>query len=376
MKKELELYIHIPFCVQKCAYCDFLSAPASHEQKRAYVDALIQEIKNSTGYDMYHVISIFFGGGTPSLLPGDWIGEIMTALRERFDILKDAEITIEANPGTVDKEKLSRYRRAGINRISFGCQSADNAELKKLGRIHTWEDFLESYSLARACGFENINVDLMSGLPEQSVDSWKSTLQKVIDLGPEHISAYSLIVEEGTPFYDMEEELKLPDEESERQMYEWTGRMLQENGYEQYEISNYAKAGKECRHNMGYWIGREYLGLGLGSSSLIDKYRFSNRDNLREYMEMSDDPKRLYGEIQELTKENQMEEFMILGLRMTWGISEKEFGKRFDIGIDEVYGDIINKYCEFGYLNRADDRICFTRKGISVSNRILAEFLL
>lgn len=376
MKKELELYIHIPFCVQKCAYCDFLSAPASHEQKRAYVDALIQEIKNSTGCDMYHVISIFFGGGTPSLLPGDWIGEIMTALRERFDISKDAEITIEANPGTVDKEKLSRYRRAGINRISFGCQSADNTELKKLGRIHTWEEFLESYSLARACGFENINVDLMSGLPEQTVDSWKSTLQKVIDLGPEHISAYSLIVEEGTPFCDMEEALKLPDEESERQMYEWTGRMLQENGYEQYEISNYAKAGKECRHNIGYWIGREYLGLGLGSSSLIDKCRFVNCDNLSEYMEMSDDPKRLYREIQELTKENQMEEFMILGLRMTWGISEKEFGKRFDIGIDEVYGDIINKYCETGHLNRTNDRIYFTGKGISVSNRILAEFLL
>ncbi len=376
MKKELELYIHIPFCKKKCAYCDFLSGPASEEQKRTYFDALIKEIHSCGDYSDYNVTSIFFGGGTPSAVPGEWIAEILDEIKTHFEIKKDAEITIEANPGTVDQQKLSSYKIAGINRISFGCQSSNNTELNMLGRIHTWEDFLKSYQQARECGFENINVDLMSGLPNQTVQSWEDTLNKVINLSPEHISAYSLIVEEGTPFYEVADDLNLPDEEAERLMYERTADILKEHGYEQYEISNYARDGKTCVHNIGYWIGREYLGLGLGASSLIDNNRFNNTDNMKKYLECSGDRKVIRQDILPLSKENQMEEFMILGLRMTSGVSEKEFVKRFHNKIDEIYGDVLGKYCKDGYLERKDDRIHFTRKGISVSNIILSEMLL
>lgn len=379
MYQELELYIHIPFCVKKCAYCDFLSGPADHEHKRKYLDALLKEIqsyKKNQQISDYIVTSIFFGGGTPSIFPGEWICQIMDAVRETFTLTADAEITIEANPGTVDEEKLNLYKEAGINRISFGCQSADNEELKRLGRIHTWEAFLDSYAMARTYGFDNINVDLMSGLPGQTVSSWEETLKKVIRLEPEHISAYSLIVEEGTPFYEMADKLNLPDEDAERTMYERTGEMLKKHGYEQYEISNYAKDGYACQHNIGYWTGRAYLGLGLGASSLFEEKRFSNTDDMTEYLEQSHQIETLRRDIMMLTKENQMEEYMILGLRMNQGVSEAEFEKRFKISIDTVYGEILNKYEQSGHLQRKQGRVSFTRKGISVSNPILAELLL
>ena len=376
MKRELELYIHIPFCVKKCAYCDFLSGPADDVQKRIYLDALIQEIRSCGDFSEYVVTSIFFGGGTPSILPGKWIAKIMDEISCHFTVRSDAEITIEANPGTVDAEKLHNYRSAGINRISFGCQSADDQELKMLGRIHSWADFLGSFTLARTSGFENINVDLMSGLPGQTAASWKKSLEKVIALDPEHISAYSLIVEEGTLFYDMQDDLNLPDEEEERRMYELTAEVLKKSGYEQYEISNYAKKGRACEHNIGYWIGREYLGLGLGSSSLIDHSRFHKTNDMKKYLENCSSPALLREETEPLTKENQMEEFMILGLRKTAGVSEEDFQNRFKISIDTVYGEILNKYSSEGYLIRENGRIFFSRKGISVSNMILAEMLL
>ena len=375
MKKQLELYIHIPFCVKKCAYCDFLSGPADDQAKKEYVHALIEEVKHCGDYSAYDVVSIFFGGGTPSVLPGTDIEQIMTAIRSHFHIKEDAEITIEANPGTIDAEKLRGYKRAGINRISFGCQSSDNQELKMLGRIHTWEEFLESYQLARANGFHNINVDLMSGLPNQTTVSWEQTLRRVADLEPEHISAYSLIVEEGTPFYDMADNLNLPEEEEERAMYENTSEVLAEYGYEQYEISNYAKNGKACQHNIGYWIGREYLGLGLGSSSLVSHCRFHNTEDMKEYLVNSTDPEYIRKDMHELTKEEQIEEFMMLGLRMNYGVSEEEFQYRFGLDIDEVYGEILHRYEKEGYLSRQGGRIFFTRKGISVSNVILSEMI-
>lgn len=379
MYQELELYIHIPFCVKKCAYCDFLSGPADHERKRKYLDALLEEVqgyKKIQPISDYIVTSIFFGGGTPSIFPGEWICEIMDAVKQTFSLTSDAEITIEANPGTVDEEKLHLYKKAGINRISFGCQSADNEELKMLGRIHTWETFLDSYAMARTCGFDNINVDLMSGLPGQTVSSWEQTLEKVIRLEPEHISAYSLIVEEGTPFYEMADKLNLPDEDAERTMYERTGEILKKHGYEQYEISNYARAGYACQHNIGYWTGRAYLGLGLGSSSLFEEKRFSNTGDMEEYLEESGQIEELRRDVMILTKENQMEEFMILGLRMNQGVSEVEFEKQFKTSIDTVYGEILNKYEQSGHLQRKQGQISFTRKGISVSNPILAEMLL
>ena len=246
-----------------------------------------------------------------------------------FIIKSDAEITMEANPGTVDLDKLKQYCGAGINRISFGCQSADNQELKLLGRIHTWEAFLESYQLARGAGIENINVDLMSGLPGQTVSSWEETLKKVIALKPEHISAYSLILEEGTPFYEMQDKLNLPDEDAERLMYERTAQILMEHGYEQYEISNYAKHGKACIHNIGYWTGVEYLGFGLGAASLLEHTRFSNTDDMEEYLASSDKPKCIRKEVQPLSVQEEMAEFMILGLRMNQGVSEQEFMERY-----------------------------------------------
>lgn len=376
MKKPLELYVHIPFCVQKCAYCDFLSGPADDKAKEDYIHALLEEIKHCGDYSEYEVVSVFFGGGTPSVLPGEWIDRIMAGLRSHFHIKEDAEVTIEANPGTVDAEKIRCYLVSGINRISFGCQSSDNEELRMLGRIHTWEEFLDSYRIARANGFVNVNVDLMSGLPGQTALSWEKTLRKAAELEPEHISAYSLIVEEGTPFYQMADSLNFPDEEEERAMYEATAKILAEYGYEQYEISNYAKNGKACQHNIGYWIGREYLGLGLGSSSFVNNCRFHNTEDMKMYLSHSADEKQIREEIIELSIKERIEEFMMLGLRMNCGISEENFKNCFNLGIEEVYGEILKRYEDGGYLYRRDGRIAFTRKGISVSNVILSEMLL
>ena len=260
--QPLELYIHIPFCVKKCAYCDFLSGPAGEKEKEEYVKMLVDEIRNCPDtVQNYRVISIFFGGGTPSLLTGEQIGRLMDTVREIFTLDEDAEITMEMNPGTVTEEKLRKYRQAGVNRLSIGLQSVNDEELRLLGRIHTYEEFREAYHLARANGFSNINVDLISAIPGQTVESWRRTLEQVMALSPEHISAYSLILEEGTTFYkkyvedEAKEGPKLPDEDAEREMYHRTREFLKDRGYERYEISNYARPGMECRHNLGYWTG-------------------------------------------------------------------------------------------------------------------------
>lgn len=374
MKKELELYIHIPFCVRKCEYCDFLSGPAGKQEQREYMEALFREIDGTEKFEDYEVSTIFIGGGTPSVLPGEWIEELMEKVKNHFPVRTDGEISIEANPGTVDESKLQSYRRAGINRISFGCQSGDDDELKMLGRIHTWEEFLESFSLARAARFSNINVDLMSGLPGQSLSSWEESLEKVAKLQPEHVSAYSLIIEEGTPF--ALKKLNLPDEEEERKMYEKTHEILESYGYHQYEISNYGKPGKECLHNIGYWQRKEYLGLGLGSASLIQEKRFHNTGKMEGYLAKSDKVGEIREDIEKLTRENQMEEFMFLGLRMLEGVSEKEFQEKFGTDLKNIYGDVIKKYIQLGLLEQKGDRLYLTRRGISVSNPVLADFLL
>ena len=373
MKKELELYIHIPFCVKKCDYCDFLSGPADAGRQRDYVEALKKEIKNCGDFAAYQVSSVFIGGGTPSILPGEMISDIMETVREKFDIYSDAEISIEANPGTVDWKKMEIYRKSGINRISFGCQSADNRELKMLGRIHTWEDFQESYQIARDAGFANINVDLMSGLPGQTLASWETTLRKIANLQPEHISAYSLIIEEGTPF--AEQDLKLPDEDEERTMYENTHEILESLGYHQYEISNYARNGRECRHNLGYWKRTEYLGLGLGSSSLVNETRFSNTSDMERYLKNCENPKSIREQQEKLSVADQMAEYMILGLRMMKGVSVTKFKDSFGHEMYEIYGDIIEKYIRMELLEKEGDYLRFTRRGISVSNPVLADFL-
>lgn len=381
MKNELELYLHIPFCVRKCAYCDFLSSPENGETIENYVEALIREIKAYQALSLNDiVVTIFLGGGTPSVLEGNQMERIFEALHEVFEIAEDAEITVEANPGTVTQEKLSAYRKLGINRISFGLQSADNGELKLLGRIHTYEQFLESYEMARTAGFTNINIDLISAIPKQTVRSWEETLKRIIRLKPEHISAYSLIIEEGTSFAKLYGEgspleRDLPSEEEERLMYEKTEEILGENGYHRYEISNYAKEGMECRHNLGYWGRKNYLGLGLGASSLLDNRRYSNTENLREYTECAGQPEKIRKNTEHLTEEEQMEEFIFLGLRKMNGISEQAFWNCFQKTIWDCYGENIRKVMEKGLLKQREGCLSLTKKGIDVSNYVFAEIL-
>lgn len=433
--KNISIYIHIPFCIQKCAYCDFLSAPADSFTKKAYVDALCQEIKAWEVFGReYEVDTIFFGGGTPSCLESGLLEQILCELKEGFHIAENAEITVEVNPGTVDITKLKGYVEAGVNRLSIGLQSANNQELKLLGRIHSYEDFMLTYNGAREVGIQNINVDLMSALPGQTEQDFIESLHKVIALNPEHISAYSLIIEEGTPFFDIyvnHEEL-LPSEEEERRIYEKTGEILEQNGYHRYEISNYSKEGYHSRHNSVYWQGGEYLGLGLGASSMVLQTRFKGIDILKEYIDfwsgyfnggkrkciekvsgdasvvkvdriirqkavaceltgenidslgecVCDQIKGLlcaYQEIEVLSKENRMSEFMFLGLRMMRGVSAHEFMDRFQISIEEIYGEPLQKFCREGFmekvLTKGDYFYRLTKEGINVSNSLFVEFI-
>lgn len=380
MKKELELYLHIPFCVSKCKYCDFLSAPSGEEQRQIYVERLCRRIRywsdviHNYGYE---IVSIFVGGGTPSILTEAQITQVFEAVHESFPIREDAEITLEMNPGTDVKDKLPVYRELGINRLSMGLQSADNEELKCLGRIHTYEDFRQVYQWAREAGFTNINVDLMSAIPGQTLESYEDTLRKVADLEPEHISAYSLIIEEGTPFYERYGEGRhaeeLPNEDIERQMYVRTGEILEDYGYHRYEISNYAKDGYECRHNLGYWDRKEYLGLGAGASSLMDHIRWKEPDHIGPstglVLEEREDFTRL-------RRKDEMEEFMFLGLRKINGVSEYDFYKSFRVSMDEIYKESIENLIKEGLLVREEDRIRLTDRGIDLSNYALSQFLL
>ena len=380
MKKELELYLHIPFCVSKCKYCDFLSAPSGEEQRQIYVERLCRRIRywsdviHNYGYE---IVSIFVGGGTPSILTEAQITQVFEAVHKSFPIMEDAEITLEMNPGTDVKDKLPVYRELGINRLSMGLQSADNEELKCLGRIHTYEDFRQVYQWAREAGFTNINVDLMSAIPGQTLESYEDTLRKVADLEPEHISAYSLIIEEGTPFYERYGEGRhaeeLPDEDTERQMYVRTREILEDYGYHRYEISNYAKDGYECRHNLGYWDRTEYLGLGAGASSLMDHIRWKEPDHIGPstglVLEEREDFTRL-------RRKDEMEEFMFLGLRKINGVSEYDFYKSFRVSMDEIYKESIENLIKEGLLVREEDRIRLTARGIDLSNYALSQFLL
>lgn len=376
----MELYIHIPFCARKCAYCDFLSFPQTKETIQKYVEKLITEIHwAGKQYGGRSVSSIFVGGGTPSILEAEQMTAIMRAVRESFHIEEAAEISMEANPGTVTEEKLQAYKSAGINRISFGLQSADNRELQLLGRIHTYEEFLESFEMARNCGFDNINVDLMSALPGQTVESWEDTLTRVAKLNPEHISAYSLIIEEGTPFFEKYGEERgnglLPDEDAEREMYHRTKAILREMGYERYEISNYAKAGKECRHNIGYWTGIPYLGLGLGASSYMDGHRFCNNGDLEEYL--ANEPGERFEELV-LTEQDLQEEYFYVGLRLVKGVSLKQFEEQFGVSAESVYPGLMERMIRDGgaeLYGKDELYFCLTDFGMDVSNYFMSQFL-
>lgn len=364
--KELELYIHIPFCVQKCAYCDFLSAPADENTRQKYVDALKQEIQGYKKiYQNYNVTTVFLGGGTPSILNPVQIEEIFSALHDSFQITEGAEITIEVNPGTVTEEKLQAWKGAGINRISIGLQSTEDRELRMLGRIHDHQQFLDTWGLVRRAGMENVNVDLISAVPGQTLESWQRTLRKTAELGPEHLSVYSLIIEEGTPFYDRYGKApkpSLPDEETERLMYEETGKILKEYGYARYEISNYAKPGYVCRHNLGYWNRTDYKGFGLGAASLLNNVRTANQTKFWEYLKGNRE-----GSAERLSKQAIREEHFFLGLRKTEGVAPGEYR--------EHYQELITRLKEQGLLKEEDAKVRLTDFGIDVSNYVLAQFL-
>ena len=410
----LELYIHIPFCVRKCNYCDFLSFPAGKEVMERYVRALEEEIRRTgeavygqngrPGETMYSqngrpeeavygragggktevrpgsapkISTVFVGGGTPSVLEPEQIRSLFSCLRESFLLEADAEISMEANPGTLNREKLSACREEGINRLSLGLQSADDGLLQTLGRIHTWEQFLYNYQDARQAGFRNINIDLMSSLPGQSLENYVKTLETVTALEPEHISSYSLILEEGTPFFASEEiRRQLPDENTDREMYEKTKEILHEKGYERYEISNYAKPGFACRHNLGYWDEVPYLGLGLGASSYYKNARFSNETDIRTYMENPFVPFLGRNDYECCDEKSRMEDYMIFGLRKMAGVSLSRFEKEFGTAAEEIYGGVIDRYVGMGLLVLEGDRLRLTDAGIDVSNRIFEDFLL
>ena len=383
MRKKLELYVHIPFCEKKCLYCDFLSFSAEDDLHKAYVDKLIEEIRvQAKNYSDYQISSIFIGGGTPSVIKAVYISNIMSAIYEAFIVESLAEVTIECNPGTVDIDKLLVYKQSGINRISVGLQSSIDKELQHLGRVHTYADFLYSYEKIRESGYKNVNIDLMSALPWQTLDSWKSTLKKVVMLKPEHISAYSLIIEEGTEFskiYGSPEGRKfLPTEEVERDMYHSTIDILKNYGYERYEISNYAKPGYESKHNIGYWTGEEYLGFGIGASSYVYGRRFHVEKDIKKYLDinMKRDIMPLYQNIHELSTKEKMEEFMFLGLRLTKGVLVTDFYDRFGMELIDVFEKPIQKNISFGLLKYENLYLRLTDKGLDLSNRVMGDFLL
>lgn len=375
---NIGLYIHIPFCQQKCLYCDFPSFAGKEGMMQAYVDALTAEIKSrGKGYSKKKVISVFFGGGTPTALPIPMLKQLMQAVYESWDIAEDAEITTEANPGTLDREMANALKKMGFNRLSMGVQAWQNRLLKDLGRIHTIEGFLENYHAVREAGFANVNVDLMFALPKQTMTDWQETVKNIIALQPEHISAYSLMIEEGTPFFDRYEKglLEPASEKLDREMYHWAVDYLAEMGYEQYEISNFAKKGRQSRHNRIYWQAEEYLGMGLGSHSYMEGTRFHNTYDLQAYIKAKGDASLLKEEVEVITETDALAEFMFLGLRLTEGVSFDRFRARFGRELYEIYGTQVRELVEAGLLAEDAKGIRLTRRGIDVSNVVFEKFL-
>ncbi len=401
--RELSLYLHIPFCARKCRYCDFLSWPAAEREQREYLELLLLEIeKQSFFYKDYDVASVFVGGGTPSLLAADAINILFEKLNHDFAIKKDCEITVEANPDSLTTEKLTAFSRAGVNRLSIGLQSTDDEELRRIGRLHDYQTFCRAYENARQTGFRNINIDLMASLPGQTFDSYRKTLERVLQLRPEHISAYSLMLEEGTWLYEHRKELLFPTEDEDRAFYELTGKMLAEYNYNRYEISNYALDGYACRHNQVYWTRGDYAGFGLGAASMVDNVRWSNPSSIPEYRDALLRPyssptdfepaeradvrpvaaktdlaaarARLSGNVQYLSVQEQMEEFMFLGLRLTKGVSKQDFRETFGLPIEDVYGKALEELRRDGLLF-VDEFVRLTPFGTDISNYVMEKFL-
>lgn len=375
----LGLYIHVPFCAQKCNYCDFNSYKIEEKnQKTDYLISIRKEMElYKEEFKSKEFTSVFLGGGTPSILTPEELTTLMENIYSNFNIGKDAEITMECNPGTLDKVKLKAIKSLGINRLSMGLQVTQDHHLKYIGRIHTYEQFEKNYKDAIEVGINNINVDLMYSLPNQSFDEWKETLNKIINLNPSHISAYSLILEEGTKFYDMylNKEFELNDEEVDINIYNYTIDTLCKNGYHQYEISNYSKEGYECKHNIVYWQCDNYLGLGPGASGYINNYRYSNICDIKGYNKCLEYDKRPIEEKNILSKKDEMEEFIFMGLRMNEGINLDVFKERFNIEFLDLYKDILDKLIENKLLKLDGSNIMLTQKGREISNSVFIEFI-
>ena len=371
--KTLGLYIHIPFCKSKCGYCDFNSYAGKEELIEPYFDALNKEIKLMAKTYKGTVDTIYFGGGTPTSVNPELICQVLENIKENFEQCSNIEITSECNPGTIGFNGLCELFNGGINRLSIGLQSADNGCLKTLGRIHTIEDFDNCFNNARKAGFNNISLDLMYGLPNQTMDNWTETLNSVIKFNPEHISAYALKIEEGTPFANAN--LNLPDDDLVADMYEYAAQFLSSQGHNRYEISNFAKDGFESRHNLKYWQCNDFLGFGAGAFSCADGFRFSNALDIEEYIDCIRNKKSAVVYREELSDFDKMSEFVFLGLRLENGISEKKFHNRFNLNIDEVFGSQIEKYTKTHFLIRENGQIRFSDKGFFVSNIILADFV-
>lgn len=374
--KEIGIYIHIPFCIKKCEYCDFISYCNKKEYVPQYINALKKEIKNNINKE-YKITTIYIGGGTPSSIEENYIADIIETIKlnmndEDLKDFENIEVTIEVNPGTVNKEKLQVYKKIGINRLSIGLQETHNELLKSIGRIHTYEEFIKTYNLARKIGFNNINVDLMIALPNQTIRDIKENLEKITKLNPEHISVYSLILEEGTPFYNKynENKIKLPDEELERNMYWYVKNTLENNGYMHYEISNFSKKGFESKHNMNCWNQEEYLGFGVAAHSYNNKIRYSNTNSIEEYIKGSN--KIIH---EEQTLEDMQKEYMLLGLRKIEGINIQKFKNKFAQNPIFIFKEQLNKLVDEELIIVDGNEIKLTNKGLDLANIVWEEFV-
>lgn len=379
--KELGIYIHIPFCKKKCDYCDFVSfSGATLKAQDSYIQALLDEIENAPNVGEYLVTTIYIGGGTPSYINPEHIQKLMEKIVEKFYVTEKAEVTIEVNPGTVDDVKLKSYKASGINRLSIGLQTTNDKMLKKIGRIHTYEDFLDTYIEARKAGFKNINVDLMLALPEQTLDEVMDSAKRIVNLNPEHVSIYSLILEEGTPLYEKAKsgKLKLVDEDIERRMYWETNNLFRRYGYNHYEISNYSKSGYESKHNVNCWKQEEYIGFGLNAHSYFNGKRYTNTSDIDEYIKNINAKKyskNIIVEEENREKEQIMKEYMMLGLRRIEGVSISEFQRKFATN-PLFYFSIQMDALQKKELIEVDlDNIKLTKKGLDFANIVFQEFV-
>ena len=389
ISNSLGLYLHIPFCKSKCPYCDFYSLdrikdgePERTELMERYADALMLHMEDySTSAQNRDIDTVYFGGGTPTVLPGALMLDILGSVMTNFNVTDDTEITVEMNPATVSLKELKKLVKAGVNRVSIGMQSANDKELKKLGRIHTFEDFKRAFEDARAAGIENINVDVMYGIPDQTEESLKNTLERVFELDPEHISLYGLKIEEGTPFDKQKDTLCLPDEDTEYKMYVDSVQLLSEHGYDQYEISNFSKKGYECRHNIRYWNCEEYIGFGPGAHSYYNGHRFSFKKDLMLYITelesagMTCENGGIVNEDYEIDMSNRIGEYVMLRMRMNEGVNTDDFAEKFGLDFEKTFGKYLKSYVEAGFMTHKGKNYAFTVAGKYVSNYILSAMI-